>query len=82
MIQGSVFIFFLTFFGTCSSSGPSDSGAVCFGNGVAAEHRPGQKLQLALFRERPTAGDVSHRRLGLGTTVSLKNQTPPTTTCL
>lgn len=64
----SVLSFFLFL---CSSPGQSDSGAVCVGNGVAAEHRPGQKLQLALFRERPAAGDVSHRRLGLGTTVSL-----------
>lgn len=67
--------FFPLFFGTCSSSGQSDSGAVCVGNGVAAEHRPGQKLQLALLGERPAAGDVSHRRLGIGTAVSFQGPT-------
>lgn len=54
----------------CSPSGQSDSGALCVGDGVASEHRPGQKLHLALLREWPAAGDVSHCRLGFRTTVS------------
>lgn len=54
----------------CSPSGSSDGGAVRVGDGVAPEHRPGQELHLALLRERPAAGDVSHRCLGDRTTVS------------
>lgn len=57
----------------CSPSGQSDRGAVCAGDGVAPEHQPGQKLHLALLRERPAAGNVSHRRLGLRTTVSFNS---------
>lgn len=53
-----------------SSSGQSDSGAVCVGDGVASEHWPGQELHLALLGERPAAGDASHRRLGFRTAVS------------
>lgn len=55
----------------CSPPGQSDGGAVCAGDGVAAEHWPGQKLHLALLRERSAAGDVSHRSLGFRTPVSL-----------
>lgn len=54
----------------CSPSGQSDSGAVCVGDGVASEHQPGQELHLALLRERPAAGDISHCCLGFRTTVS------------
>lgn len=53
-----------------SPPGQGDGGAVRVGDGVAAEHRPGQKLHLALFRERSAAGDVSHRSLGFWTAVS------------
>lgn len=60
----------------CSPSGQSHSGAVCVGDGVASEHRPGQKLHLALLRERPAAGDASHRRLGFRTTVSFNAPAP------
>lgn len=60
----------------CSPPEPSDSGAVCFGDGVATEHWPGQKLHLALLRERPTAGDISHHCLGFWTTVSFSTLTP------
>lgn len=63
-----------------STPGPSDSGAVCVGDGVASEHGPGQKLHLALFGERPAAGDVPHRSLGFRTTVSFHaptSLTPP-----
>lgn len=54
----------------CSPSGSSNGGAVRVGDGVAPEHRPGQELHLALLRERPAAGDVSHRCLGVRITVS------------
>lgn len=60
-----------------SPSGQGDSGAVCVGDGVASEHRPGQELHLALLGERPAAGDVSHRRLGFRTTVSFNAPPPP-----
>lgn len=63
-----------------SPSGQSDSGAVCVGDGVASEHRPRQKLHLALLGERPAAGNVSHRRLGVRTTVSF-NAPHPTPSC-
>jgi len=58
-----------------SPSGQSDGRAVCVGDGVAAEHGPGQELHLALFRERPAAGDISHRSLGFRTSVSFNS--PP-----
>ncbi len=60
----------------CSPSGQSDSGAVCVGDGVASEHRPGQELHLALLGERPAAGDVSHSCLGFRTTVSFRRPLP------
>lgn len=54
----------------CSPSEQSDGGAVCFRDGVAPEHRPGQKIHLALLGKRPAAGDVPHCRLGHRATVS------------
>lgn len=61
----------------CSPSGQSDGGAVRVGDGVASEHRPGQKLHLALLGERPAAGGASHRRLGVRTAVSFNAPPPP-----
>lgn len=54
----------------CSPSEQSDGGAVCFRDGVASEHRPGQKIHLALLGKRPAAGDVPHCCLGHRATVS------------
>lgn len=48
----------------CSPSGQGDGGAVCAGDGVAPEHRPGQEIHLALLGEQAAAGDVLHLRLG------------------
>ena len=80
MIKVILLDLYVSFLLACSPSGQSDSGAVCAGDGVASEHRSGQKLQLALLRERPAAGDVSHRRLGYRTTVSFN--APPSSPLL
>lgn len=54
----------------CSPSEQSDGGAVCVRDGVASEHRPGQKIHLALLGKQPAAGDIPHCRLGDRATVS------------
>lgn len=76
MVKMDLMLYLFVFLCACSASGQSGSGAVCVGDGVASEHWPGQKLHLALLRKRPTAWDISNRRLGFRTTVSFNFPLP------